>query len=156
MKVLKYENGKSSKGAHSGPMHEINVVPLVDVMLVLLIIFMVTAPLLQQGLDVELPRAEAPAIERSEEDVILTIDEQGQFFLMDDQTPYTLRELETKLEAAFRHREKKEIFLRADQKILYGLVAQAMAILKKVGIDRIGLVTVAPETDEPTRKDRRS
>ncbi len=142
MKVIEHSNGKG--GAHT-TMSEINVVPMVDVMLVLLIIFMVTAPLLQQGLDVDLPQAESPAIERSEEDVILTINSKGEFFLMDESTTYSILELEKKLEAAYRHREKKEIFVKADQSIRYGLVAQAMAILKKVGIERIGMITRDPE-----------
>lgn len=148
MNVFEPTKQTNGKRFRSGPMSEINVVPLVDVILVLLIIFMITAPLLQQGLDVELPQAESPAIERSEADVILTIDEKGRFFLMEDSTAYTLTELEDKLKAAYRHRKKKEIFLKADKKILYGLVAKTMAILKKLGIERIGMITEAPPTTE--------
>ncbi len=141
MKVIPNSSRHKKNRAQGSTMSEMNVVPLVDVILVLLIIFMVTAPLMEQGLDVDVPQAEAPAIERTDLDVILTINDKGQFFLMDDTTAYTLTELETKLEAMFRHREKKEIFLKADQKILYGLVAEAMAIIKKAGIERIGMVT---------------
>ena len=145
MKVIKYDKAKEGRRVGSGPMSEINVVPLVDVILVLLIIFMVTAPLLEQGLDIDLPQAESPAIERSEADVILTIDAKGHYYVMDDPNAYTLNELESKLAAAYQNREKKEIFLRADKKILYGLVATTMASLKKIGIERIGMITEPPQ-----------
>ena len=103
---------------------------------------------MEQGLDVDLPVAEAPAIERSDADVILTIDAKGQFFLMDDPNAYNLEDLEKKLTAAYQHREKKEIFLKASKQVRYGLVAQALAILKKVGIERVGMVTQPPGAEE--------
>lgn len=147
MKIAPNNNNgeKWGKGTGETVLSEINVVPLVDVILVLLIIFMITAPLLQQGLDIQLPQAEAPAIERSETDVILTINREGHIYLMEDnKNPYTLKSLEEKLVRAYRDREKKEIFVKADKKVEYGRVAATMAVLKKAGIDRIGMITEAP------------
>ena len=151
MKTLSLEKSRNSdngKRSHESVVSEINVVPLVDVILVLLIIFMITAPLMEQGLDVDLPVADAPAIERSETDVILTINAKGQFFLMDDPNPYGIVDLEKKLAVAYQHRDKKEIFLKASKQVRYGLVARALAILKKVGIERVGMVTQPPGTEE--------
>lgn len=126
---------------HGKPLAEINVTPFVDVMLVLLIIFMITAPLLSQGLDVELPEASAPALQRAEEDIIITLNKEGKMFLTDDPTPYTLETVEAKLETAFAHREKKELLLRADRTTPYGTVVKAIALFKRIGIDRVGMVT---------------
>ncbi len=130
-----------------GTLSEINVTPLVDVMLVLLIVFMVTAPLLNQGLDVKLPQATAPSMERSEDDMTLTITKDEQLFLQSDKTPYRLEELESKLVAVFERREKKEILIKADRDVLYGVVAKAIAIAKKVGIERVGMIT---EEEKPS------
>ncbi len=128
-------------GNHQSTLSEINITPLVDVILVLLIIFMVTAPLLSQGLDVNLPIAESPALERTEQDVILTINKQGGLYLQNDKTPYTLENLQPKLVAFFERRQKKEIFIRADEGVNYGIVVQAVSQIKKAGIERVGLIT---------------
>lgn len=130
-----------NNGIHGRAMSEINITPLVDVILVLLIIFMVTAPLLSQGLDIQLPEAAAPAIERSEQDVILTIDKQGRIYLQNDPNPYRLEDLETKIVAVFERREKKEILIRADREALYGTVVKAISLVKKAGIERVGMIT---------------
>lgn len=122
-------------------MSEINITPLVDVVLVLLIVFMVTAPLLSQGLDIRLPEAAAPALERSEQDVTMTIDKQGRIYLQNDPNPYRLEDLETKIAAIFERREKKEILIRADREALYGTVVKAIALVKKAGIERVGMIT---------------
>lgn len=126
---------------HGRALSEINVTPLVDVILVLLIIFMVTAPLLSQGLDIQLPEAAAPALERTEQDVIMTIDKQGKIYLQNDPTPYRLEDLETKIAAVFERREKKEILIRADREALYGMVVKAISLVKKTGIERVGMIT---------------
>ena len=128
-------------------MSEINITPLVDVVLVLLIVFMVTAPLLSQGLDIRLPEAAAPALERSEQDVTMTIDKQGRIYLQNDPNPYRLEDLETKIAAIFERREKKEILIRADREALYGNVVKAIALVKKAGIERVGMIT---EEEKPT------
>lgn len=139
----------SSNGGHNKSLSEINITPVVDVMLVLLIIFMVTAPLLSQGIDVQLPQAGAPAIERSEQDVVMTIDKAGKVYLMDDKTPYRLQDLETKIPAIFERREKKEILIRADTEVTYGLVVKAISVVKEAGIERVGMIT---EEEKPEEK----
>src|SRR3989338_7533347 len=95
--------------SHGRPLSEINVTPFVDVVLVLLIIFMIAAPLLSQGLDIELPEANAPAITRAEDDIIITMKKDGSLYLMDEKKPYTLEEMGEKIQAVFEHRKKKEL-----------------------------------------------
>lgn len=138
-----------ANGSHQSALSEINITPLVDVILVLLIIFMVTAPLLSQGLDVNLPVAESPALARTEQDVILTISREGGMFLQNDTTPYTWDNLEKKLFVVFERREKKEIFIKADEGVNYGTVVKAVSLIKKAGIERVGLVTLE---DTETKK----
>lgn len=139
---------KTGNHTHGRALSEINVTPLVDVILVLLIIFMVTAPLLSQGLDIQLPEAAAPALERTEQDVIMTIDKQGKIYLQNDPTPYRLEDLETKIAAVFERREKKEILIRADREALYGMVVKAISLVKKAGIERVGMIT---EEEKPEK-----
>lgn len=132
---------KVTHNSHQTALAEINITPLVDVILVLLIVFMVTAPLLSQGLDINLPMASSPAIERTDQDVTLTISKEGGLYLQDDKTPYTLENLDRKIATVFSHRDKREIFIRADDGVNYGLVVKAVSLLKKSGIERVGLVT---------------
>ncbi len=117
-------------------MHEINVTPLVDVMLVLLIIFMVTAPLLQQGIDVNLPKAKGKEFPY-ENSIFLTVRGDGTIFLNDQEM--TQAELKKKL--SLLATKDPEIFLRADSSVPYGLIATIMADVKDAGIERLGLVT---------------
>ncbi len=120
---------------------EINITPFVDVMLVLLIIFMLTAPLLQQGLPVNLPEASAPAIKRTKQDVILTIKDNGTLYLGDKKQNIPLQSLEEELRGIFSVKKEKDLFIKADADLLYGIVVRVMSIAKKAGADRIGMLT---------------
>lgn len=128
-------------GGHNHPLAEINVVPFVDVVLVLLIIFMITAPLLQQGMPVELPKAQSPEIKREAKDLILTIDAQNHIFLGESRAPITTEEVTPKLAAIFKNKEQKSLLIQADQKLVYGKVVEVMADALKAGVERIGMIT---------------
>jgi len=133
-------NPRNSRGKTS--LAEINVTPLVDVMLVLLIVFMVSAPLLQQGVEVNLPKADAGNLQKSEEPVMLAI-EKNHNIRLDDKV-YSLTSLREKLTALSVAKPDLQVLVQADQAVNYGLVAQVMAEVKKAKIHRVGLVT-APE-----------
>jgi biopolymer transport protein TolR len=121
------------------PMADINVTPLVDVMLVLLVIFMVTAPMMQQGVQVNLPKADTKAMTPMEETVVVSVDKSGKVFINKDEIPAA--DLRGKLTAMFASREKKEVFLKADAGVPYGEVVKTMADIKGAGIERLGMVT---------------
>jgi biopolymer transport protein TolR len=124
---------------------EINVTPLVDVMLVLLVIFMVTAPMLKMGIGVNLPQAEtqsAPA----EEGLTLTVTPDRYIHIEGQPTNIFL--LETRLRQYFFRREKKVIFIQADESLNYGYVIQIIDIAKKIGVEQVGLITEPPEHDK--------
>ena len=125
------------------PMAEINVTPLVDVMLVLLIIFMVTAPMLQMGIDVNLPRVKAKSVDVAEEKLVLTINAAKEIFLNRSRVPLT--ELGTKLEHIFASRIDREVYMRADRNVPYGYVVEVMAAVRKAGVDKLGMITEPPE-----------
>lgn len=127
-----------------GTMSQINVTPLVDVMLVLLVIFMVTAPMMQQGVQVNLPKADTKAMTPTEETVVVTIDKGGKTFINKDEIP--AGDLRSRLTTMFESRNKKEAFLKADSSVPYGEVVRAMADIKGAGIERLGMVT------EPSQK----
>ena len=122
---------------------EINVTPLVDVVLVLLIIFMVTAPMLSMGIDVNLPRVKSKSVDVTEEKLVLTINEAREIFL--NKTKMQLGELNFKLEAIFSNRIDREVFLRADRNVPYGFVVEVMAEVRKAGVDKLGMITEPPE-----------
>jgi biopolymer transport protein TolR len=125
------------------PMAEINVTPLVDVMLVLLIIFMVTAPMLQMGIDVNLPRVKAKSVDVAEEKLVLTINGTREIFLNKSRIP--LPELGAKLEHIFKSRIERELYLRADRNVPYGFVVEVMAEVRKAGVEKLGMITEPPE-----------
>jgi len=120
-------------------MAEINVTPLVDVMLVLLVIFMVTAPMMQQGVQVNLPKADTKAMAPAEESVVVSVDKAGKIFI--DKTEVPQGDLRKRLSDIFVTRTKKEVFLKADAGVPYGEVVRAMADIKGAGIERLGMVT---------------
>ena len=118
---------------------QINVTPLVDVMLVLLVIFMVTAPIIQQGVQVNLPQAQAAAIPGTDELLVVSIAKNGKIYLNDN--VMSLDELGAKMRAIRLNLADKQVYVRADQDVRYGLVMQTIAELKQAGIDRVGMVT---------------
>jgi biopolymer transport protein TolR len=122
---------------------EINVTPLVDVVLVLLIIFMVTAPMLQMGIDVNLPKVKSKSIDVTEEKLVLTINGSKEIYINKNKT--TLSDLGAKLEAIFANRIDREIFMRADKNVPYGFVVEVMSMVRKSGVDRLGMITESPE-----------
>ncbi len=122
---------------------EINVTPLVDVMLVLLIIFMVTAPLIQQGVEVSLPEARAKAVDAEEQKLVLSIKSDKTLYLGtgDDSARVPFDSLEDKLRANARAMKDKELFLMADKTLPYGFVVDVMATVQRAGIVNVGMIT---------------
>jgi biopolymer transport protein TolR len=121
---------------------QINVTPLVDVMLVLLVIFMVTAPIIQQGVQVNLPQTKASAIVGSEEPLIVTVAKDGKIYLNDNVV--SLPDLGTKLTAIRKLQSDKQVYLRADQDVRYGTVMKTIAEIKQAGIEKLGMVSRPP------------
>ena len=120
-------------------MAEINVTPLVDVMLVLLVIFMVTAPMMQQGVQVNLPKADTKAMTPAEESVVVSVDKSGKVFI--DKEAIPAGDLRKRLSTLFATRTKKEVFLKADAGVPYGEVVRTMTEIKRAGIERLRMVT---------------
>lgn len=130
-------------------MSEINVVPYIDVMLVLLVIFMITTPLLTQGVSVELPQAESEAMSgETDEPLVVTVTVNGDYFLNvgdDVDKPIGHQMLVTRVAAVLRHRPKTPVMVRGDTHVEYGKVVIAMSLLQKAGAPSVGLITDAPE-----------
>jgi biopolymer transport protein TolR len=133
-------SSSSGGGKSRVVMSEINVTPLVDVMLVLLIIFMVTAPMMQQGLEIELPETAASGVSTSEEPFVLVINRAKKITVGGQTIP--LVDLRKRLSAIFDKRPNKQIYLQADKAVDYGFVAETMAEIRAAGITNIGLVTI--------------
>ena len=129
----------SSGGKSRMSISEINVTPLVDVMLVLLIIFMVTAPMMKQGIQVELPETTNSGVSTPEDPFVLSVNRKGEIYI--DKTQIPLNSLSTKLKAIFQTRRSKEVFIQADKKVEYGVVAGTMAEVRAAGITKIALIT---------------
>ncbi len=120
-------------------MCDINVTPLVDVMLVLLIIFMITTPLLEQGIPIDLPQTKTTAIDPSEKQMVLVLTKNKDIFW--DKEKVSFKALEKTLADALKKTKRREVFIRADKSVEYGFVAEVMALIKSSGVTRIGLVT---------------
>jgi len=120
-------------------MSDINVTPFVDVMLVLLVIFMVTAPMMIQGVEVALPETTSQPLVSKKENLIITINNKNQVFINDFQV--TLDFLQEKLKKILEGRENREVYLRADEEISYGFVVRIMSELKGAGVKNLGMVT---------------
>ena len=125
---------------------DINVTPLVDVMLVLLIIFMVTAPMMTQGLEVELPEATTKALQQQEEPLVVTITKEGEVYLKKERmTPVMLQQ---RLQDMPPETKKEGIYLRADKSVAYGVVTSTMADIHAAGFDKLGMITVPAEKEK--------
>ncbi len=121
------------------PIAEINITPMVDIMLVLLIIFMVAAPMIEQGVDLDLPKTETVPIKTQKDKFILRVFKSEKIFI--EKTEIPLKELEEKLKTNAKVQQDGEVFLYASQKLSYGYVVRVMAIIKRAGIPKISLVT---------------
>ena len=139
--------GMSGPSREGGMMSEINVTPFVDVMLVLLIIFMVTAPLMTTGVALDLPRAEAPALGADEKQLVLSITGEEKYFLGKNEFP--LDELKLRLAAIAKENPEQQVFVRADGKLAYEKVLQLLAVAQASGVGKVGLVTQPGPVEEP-------
>jgi biopolymer transport protein TolR len=136
-------------GRHGKFMGEINVVPLVDVVLVLLIIFMVTAPMLTQGLDVALPETNSAALKQADEVLVLTVTKEGTLYL--DEFPVEREGLAAKIRNITERRPDTKIYLRADKDVPYGVIVQIMAQTREAGVKDLGMVTEPESIIKPGR-----
>jgi biopolymer transport protein TolR len=133
------------------PIAEINIVPYVDVMLVLLVIFMVATPMLMQGVEVELPEATAESIQSvQEEPIVMSVDAQGQYFLNISSTPdkpLDALSIAQQVKEALTKDPKRSVLVKGDNKVAYGTVVGAMVILQQAGAPSVGLLTRTPEKE---------
>ncbi len=127
-------------------MSDINVTPFVDVMLVLLIIFMVTAPMMVQGVDVDLPKATSKALKGGEDRLIISVDEESKVYI--NEQVVSVEFLTKKLGAILENFDKKNVYLRADKKVPYGIVVNVISKIKKAGVDSLGMITLPDAEDE--------
>jgi biopolymer transport protein TolR len=131
--------GRRTRGRRRAMMSEINVTPFVDVMLVLLIVFMVAAPLLTVGVPIDLPESQAKSIEQDREPLTISVNDRGQVFLQN--TEIKVDELVAKLKAIAKNGSEERIFVRGDRKVDYGTVMRVMGRLSAAGYRRVALVT---------------
>ena len=130
----------TSGGNHSNLMSDINVTPFVDVMLVLLIIFMVTAPMMMEGVNVSLPEATSKPLVSEKKPLIVNIDSENRIFINDFKV--TVDGLGEKLNKILNGRKDREVYLKADKDISYGMVVRVMSEIKGAGVEKLGMVTI--------------
>ncbi|MBW1697239.1 MAG: protein TolR [Deltaproteobacteria bacterium] len=135
---------------NNGLLSDINVTPFVDVMLVLLIIFMVTAPMMVQGINVSLPEATSKPLVSEKEPLIITINKDNQIFINDYQV--TLEFLQNKLAKVLEGRSDREVYFRADKEIAYGMVVRVMSEIRGAGVEKLGMVTIPLGSDSELKK----
>lgn len=135
--------GPTGGRGRRGLVADINVTPLVDVMLVLLIIFMVTAPMMTQGIEVNLPKTTAKSLDQQEQPLIVSVDKEGKVYLAGVNVDLSL--LSQQLGKRPDEEKKKSIYLRADQEVPYGMVVKTMAAIKRAGFEKLGMVTLPDE-----------
>jgi biopolymer transport protein TolR len=136
---------KTSREA-KGPLSEINVVPLVDIMLVLLIIFMITAPMMQQGLGIDIPNVTAKPLPSKDEPQILNITKDQRLIL--NEKKLDQKDLKSAIQFLFSNKANKEIFLRADRNVPYGFVVRCMGLVREAGVEKINIVTRPLDANE--------
>ena len=136
------------------PMSEINVVPYIDVMLVLLVIFMTTAPLLTEGVQVDLPQASAKIVEEEQniEKFIVTVDVNGELYANEDETPSSPEELRAKAAAVLKYQPKTPFYVKGDKNATYEKVLQAMVMLQSAGVPSVGMVSQPQPAQSPAEE----
>ncbi len=122
-----------------GPLSEINIIPLVDVMLVLLIIFMITAPMMQHGVNIDIPKVTTKPLPAKDEPQILSITKDQQLVL--NEKKLSIKDLKAAVQLLFTNKADKELFLRADKDVPYGFVVNCMGIVREAGIEKVNIVT---------------
>jgi len=135
---------------HDQLMSDINVTPFVDVMLVLLIIFMVTAPMMIQGVNIALPQTTSKPLVSEQEPLVINIDNKGKIFIID--TEVNFDRLQPQLSGMLNAREDRTVYLRADKQLTYGIVVQVMAEIKRAGVEKLGMVTEPASENKKKRK----
>jgi biopolymer transport protein TolR len=126
-----------------GPLAEINIIPLVDVMLVLLIIFMITAPMMQHGMNIDIPKVTTKPLPTKEEPQILSITSDKQLIL--NEKKLDAKDLKAAIQLLFTNKTNKELYLRADKNVPYGFVVTCMGVVREAGIEKINIVTKPAE-----------
>jgi biopolymer transport protein TolR len=147
--AVQAQSGGRRRGRHR-QMSEINVTPFVDVMLVLLIVFMVTAPLLTVGVPVDLPKTKASAIEGKDEPLAVSVDAAGKVYLMETEVP--VEQLVPRMQAIAQGASDKRIFIRADQTVPYGRVAEVMGVINAAGFTHVALVQQNADASTRTKR----
>ena len=141
---------RGRKGGSYRPMSEINVTPMVDVMLVLLVVFMITAPLLTVGVPVDLPKTKSSIIVGEDEPLVVTLNAKDKLFLQD--TEVALDKLVARLTAITENRKETRVFVRGDRKIAYGKIMKVIGLINRAGFIRVALITELPREPRKTAR----